>query len=102
MREREGNVGGDESFSNLFVEFLLSEAERGKEGKGGDGGEGGGATAPSTPSKLLSPTKSHFGGASGPNSPSKSEAGANGDADGANKSGGGGLGSYFGLSRGKK
>ncbi|SPC64296.1 related to RUD3 - suppressor of uso1-1 transport defect [Ustilago sp. UG-2017b] len=102
MREREGSVGCDESFSNLFVEFLLSEAERGKEGKGGDGGEGGGATAPSTPSKLLSPTKSHFGGASGPNSPSKSEAGANGDADGANKSGGGGLGSYFGLSRGKK
>lgn len=96
---REGSVGGDESFSNLFVEFLLSEAERGKDA--GEPGAGTG-TAPSTPGRMLSPTKSHFGGASGPNSPSKSEAGANADEGGKGGGGGGGLGSYFGLSRGKK
>ncbi|SPO26712.1 related to RUD3 - suppressor of uso1-1 transport defect [Ustilago trichophora] len=99
-----GNVGGDESFSNLFVEFLLSEADRGKSNVGDGGGNGESATTPNTPglpTRLFSPTRSSFG--SEANSPSKSDSvpGANGTADeGGGRSGG--LGSYFGLGRGKK
>ncbi|CDR88457.1 related to RUD3-suppressor of uso1-1 transport defect [Sporisorium scitamineum] len=107
---RVSNGGGaDESFSNLFVEFLLSEAESGKSDEE--------QTAPSTPGlsgRLFSPTRSSFG--TEPVSPSKSDAGqgsigsstptgtgtATGEGSGGKAAGGGGLGSYFGLSRGTK
>lgn len=84
-------VGGDESFSNLFVEFLLSEAEK---AKGKDGEEGGGGTGAVLPSRLMSP---------GIQSPSKSsfDGGSRASGEDANDgSKGGGIGSYFGLSRG--
>ena len=95
-------VGGDESFSNLFVEFLLSEAERGKDSAGGKETQSESGTAPGTPlpSRLLSPSRSSFGGSEA-NSPSKSDAGAAAGANGDEGSRGG-LGSYFGLSRGKR
>lgn len=105
-------VEADESFSNLFVEFLLSEAESGKSPK--DTERDGETTAPSTPglpTRLFSPSRSSFG--ADPVSPSKSETGAALSAglsgsDGTNgkaaqgATGGAGLGSYFGLSRGSR
>lgn len=74
-----GAQGADESFSNLFVEFLLSEAERGKANEDD-------ASLPPTPAavptRLLSPRPDPE-----PQEPSPAP-------------GAGGLGSYFGLSRG--
>ncbi|TKY84818.1 hypothetical protein EX895_005898 [Sporisorium graminicola] len=112
---RVSNGGGaDESFGNLFVEFLLSEAERGKAAEGGVDGDAATTTAPSTPglpSRLFSPTRTSF--ASEPISPSKSDAGVAsmvgsptaagaGEGSAGKAASGGGLGSYFGLSRGSK
>ncbi|EST05017.1 GRIP-related Arf-binding domain protein [Kalmanozyma brasiliensis GHG001] len=102
-------VGGDESFSNLFVEFLLSEAERGKEGKK-EGEEAlTSPTSPGLPKRLFSPTGERME----PLSPSKSDAGGRGEVSAATSTngeeapnsksaGGGGFGSYFGLSRASK
>ncbi|SPO26430.1 related to RUD3 - suppressor of uso1-1 transport defect [Ustilago trichophora] len=101
-----GNVGADESFSNLFVEFLLSEAERGKSNTDIQDETVESITTPNTPSlpsRLISPTSSSF--ASEPNSPSKNTPVAMGNNDAVNDGGakkGGGLASYFGLGRGSK
>ncbi|CBQ73640.1 related to RUD3-suppressor of uso1-1 transport defect [Sporisorium reilianum SRZ2] len=96
-RVSNGGAGaGDESFGNLFVEFLLSEAESGRAGEAVEGEQ----TAPSTPgvpSRLFSPTRSSFE----PASPSRSDGRASGMGTPEAKAGGG-LGSYFGLSRGSK
>lgn len=95
-------VGADESFSNLFVEFLLSEAERGKTSKEQERPDVTESSAPNTPglpTRLFSPIKPHFGSDS--SSPSKSDAtpATTVDSQDTPSRGGGGLGSYFGLSR---
>jgi hypothetical protein len=78
------SVGADESFSNLFVEFLLSEAESGKDQEGSQEAEG------QVPNRLLSPARSDF-------IPSPEPAQ---DANQQQQQQSSGLGSYFGLSRG--
>lgn len=105
-----GAVGADESFSNLFVEFLISEAESGKSGKDGEAAATTAPTTPSLPAGWLSPSRLSFGGGGGaePGSLSLSDSGAAASAglNGEDATGGGarsgGIGSYFGLSRGKK
>lgn len=93
--------GADESFGNLFVEFLLSEAESGKgqsEGEAERERSAPGTPGTPVPSRLaFSPTRDTFRAAGADGSPGKSEPGNTPVKDG---SGGGGLGSYFGLSRG--
>ncbi|GAK64744.1 guanylate kinase [Moesziomyces antarcticus] len=80
------SVGADESFSNLFVEFLLSEAESGKDKDGSQEAEG------QVPNRLLSPTRSDF--ATSPEPPQDAQQQQQQQQQSS------GLGSYFGLSRG--
>ena len=95
-----GIGAGDESFGNLFVEFLLSEAESGKASTGVD------AQTPSMPgtpipSRLtFSPTQESFKPPdASPNSNATTPSASTDGKPGA-RPGGASLGSYFGLSRG--
>lgn len=112
------NVGGDESFSNLFVEFLLSEAERGTGGSGTPSEPAPDSTTSGPPSRILSPFspgRTKFSdlpnGSSHtpPPPPPLPRARADSESDpSANSklaqpdSGGGGISSYFGLGRSRK
>ncbi|PWZ00197.1 hypothetical protein BCV70DRAFT_161311 [Testicularia cyperi] len=93
----QSSVAGDESFSNLFVEFLLSEAERGASRDAAAGLKSPSTTAPTTPK---SPSFPGFTSSRPvPLSPSSSRPSlASPDLNGTS----GGIGSYFGLSRGRK
>ncbi|SNX85003.1 related to RUD3 - suppressor of uso1-1 transport defect [Melanopsichium pennsylvanicum] len=100
------SVGGDESFSNLFVEFLLSEAERGVKKQDNhqttNDEQHIEPNTPTVPTRLFSPTRS-AGSGSEATSPSKnSDVTTTKDDVNVTASSRGGLGSYFGLSRGKK